>query len=139
MKAVVVDTNVLFSALRMPESELRTTLLNEECRFYVPNFLVVEIIKHREKMMSHTKESETETIAFLAEMMHLVHLVNENLVSTANIIQAHRLCKDVDENDTPFVALALELDAELWTGDKKLKQGLKKKGFHRFFEPDSKP
>jgi len=44
------------------------------------------------------------------------------------------LCKDIDESDTPFVALTIELKALLWTGDKKLKEGLKKKGFISFFE-----
>ncbi|MCH7756323.1 DNA-binding protein, partial [candidate division KSB1 bacterium] len=33
-----------------------------------------------------------------------------------------------------FVALALEFEAEIWSGDKKLIIGLKKKGFNRFFK-----
>jgi len=32
--------------------------------------------------------------------------------------------------------LTLELNGWLWTGDKKLKAGLKRKGFDRFFEPN---
>jgi predicted nucleic acid-binding protein len=40
----------------------------------------------------------------------------------------------VDEKDTPFVALTLELKAELWTKDDTLKRGLIKKGFNSFFE-----
>jgi len=35
-----------------------------------------------------------------------------------------------------FVALTLELDADLWSDDEQLKTGLKKKGFWRFFEPE---
>lgn len=42
--------------------------------------------------------------------------------------KAYELTKDVAEFDTPFVAFALELDAPLWTGDKKLKKGLSEKG-----------
>ncbi len=49
-------------------------------------------------------------------------------------LEAYRLCKDVDEKDVPFVALALELDCELWTADQPLKDGLITKGFNRFFE-----
>ena len=41
----------------------------------------------------------------------------------------------MDLKDTPFVALALHLDAHLWTDDKELKTGLRAKGFDRFFEP----
>ena len=51
-----------------------------------------------------------------------------------HIITAYHLCKDVDEKDTPFVALAIEMEAELWTRDQNLKEGLLKKGFNRFFD-----
>ncbi len=34
-----------------------------------------------------------------------------------------------------LVALALELNASIWTGDKKLKDGLIHKGFDNFFVP----
>ncbi|MEI7935826.1 MAG: PIN domain-containing protein [Verrucomicrobiota bacterium] len=34
----------------------------------------------------------------------------------------------------PFIALTLHLDGRLWTGDDKLKAGLRAKGFDRFFE-----
>jgi len=43
------------------------------------------------------------------------------------------LYKDVDEKDTPFVALSLELGFELWTRDQELIIGLKAKGFDQFY------
>ena len=33
-----------------------------------------------------------------------------------------------------IIALAIELDGEVWTGDKVLVEGLKEKGFDRFFK-----
>lgn len=42
---------------------------------------------------------------------------------------------EIDINDVAYVALALELNGRLWTGDKPLKAGLIAKGFDRFFEP----
>lgn len=47
-----------------------------------------------------------------------------------------RLCRDVDENDVAYVALALELEADLWTSDRELETGLRKKGFGKFFTPE---
>lgn len=49
-------------------------------------------------------------------------------------MEAYRLCRDVDEKDTPYVALSIHLDGQLWTDDMVLKTGLKRKGFSSFFE-----
>jgi len=48
--------------------------------------------------------------------------------------KAYDLCFDVDIKDTPFVSLSIDLAIPLWTGDKKLKDGLKQKGFHDFYD-----
>ncbi len=69
-------------------------------------------------------------------MLKHICLQKEDLTSEQNRIIAYGLCKDIDESDTPHVALTLELNGWLWTGDKKLKAGLKRKGFARFFEPN---
>lgn len=55
-------------------------------------------------------------------------MVSEELISKQSWIAAYELTKDVDEDDTPFVALAIELDTKLWTGDKVLIKGLQNKG-----------
>ncbi|RLI70084.1 hypothetical protein DRO97_11195 [Archaeoglobales archaeon] len=36
------------------------------------------------------------------------------------IKEANQICKQFDEKDTPFVALALKLNIPIWTNDKKL-------------------
>lgn len=48
-------------------------------------------------------------------------------------MEAHRLCREVDEKDTPYVALTLHLDGRLWTDDDGLKTGLRPRRFDRFF------
>jgi len=46
---------------------------------------------------------------------------------------AYDYCKNIDMKDIPFVALAIDLGIAFWTGDKKLKEGLAKMGYHNFY------
>ena len=45
-------------------------------------------------------------------------------------MEAYQLTFDIDEKDTPFIATTISLNSILWTGDKKLITGLRKKGFN---------
>lgn len=134
MKIVVVDTNILFSALLSKSSKIRATLDRTDLQFYTPNFLITEIFRHKEKILKFTNASETEVYEFLNKALQKVHFVNEELISLGNFVHAYRLCHDIDEKDTPFVALTFELEGELWTGDTELKRGLFRKGFRAFFD-----
>jgi len=42
------------------------------------------------------------------------------------IKEAFQICKNFDEKDTPFVALALKLDLPIWTNDKGMIEYAKK-------------
>ncbi len=44
--------------------------------------------------------------------------------------EAYNFTEDIDPTDAIFVALALFLNAKLWSGDKRLKEGLENKGRH---------
>jgi predicted nucleic acid-binding protein len=46
MKWVVVDTNIIFSALLKKETRIREILDESSIQFCAPNFLIVEIFKH---------------------------------------------------------------------------------------------
>ena len=50
-------------------------------------------------------------------------------------MEAYRLCKGIDEKDTPYVALTLHMDGRFWTEDEQLKTALRVRGFDRFFKP----
>jgi len=58
--------------------------------------------------------------------------LNEAVIPEKIFLKAYELIKDVDENDTIFVALTKHLKgSKLWTGDKKLMAGLQKKEFRQ--------
>ncbi len=134
MKKIIIDTNILFSALRGKNRNLRNILTIEKFQFYAPHYLFVELFKHKERLISNSQGTEDEVYEILHLFLQEIHFVSESTISIENFVNAYYLCKGTDENDMLFVALALELDAEIWTKDEKLKAGLIEKGFNRFFE-----
>ncbi|MEN0050152.1 MAG: PIN domain-containing protein [Bacteroidota bacterium] len=134
MAKLIIDSNIFYAALRAKNSKTRHALLTSNHEFFTANFLFVEIFKHKERILKKSKASEEEIYEFLIELLNVIQFINEQQISTANIIHAFRICKDVDEKDTIFIALSLEFGYKIWTRDEELKEGLKRKGFDNFFE-----
>jgi predicted nucleic acid-binding protein len=53
------------------------------------------------------------------------------VISDDALIKATELARDIDIKDVSYIALAIQLDLILLTRDKKLLQGLKRKGFRK--------
>jgi len=137
LTAVVVDTNILFSILLSREGRLRDILFNtKDARFYCCRFSIVELFKHKDKLLTISKLDEPELLEALNVILARLSFYDELSLSRASMGQALALCAGVDEKDSPFVALTIELNALLRTGDKELRRGLKAKGFQQFFVPD---
>lgn len=135
MKPVVIDTNLIFAAVHPNQGRAsKLFFFSEDHLFLAPNSLVFELIVHKEALMAQTKAPDERVYRLLEKVVARLFFVNESTISVENFIEAHHLCKDVDENDTPYVALTLQLDADLWTRDEQLKTGLRAKGFSRFFD-----
>jgi predicted nucleic acid-binding protein len=133
---VAVDTNILFSALlRGSSGRFAETILRSEHSFYVCESVVVELFKHKEKILRLSHLAEDELVRFYHVLLRRLHLHREELIGAEQWRRAHALCREVDEADTPHVALALELNGLLWTGDRALRQALEARGFDRFFAP----
>jgi len=128
---IVIDSNILFSALLSPDNRFRTLLYLSKHTFYSCNFLFVEIFKHKDKISAISKLSEDEILTQLGNIVSKIHFINEDTIPQEIFKRAYSLCKDTDENDTPFIALSIFLDAYLLTGDKELIKGLERKGFNK--------
>lgn len=134
MRPVVVDTNIIFSALLREQSQFLQLLLDGKHDFFVCELILMELFKHKEKIIRLSQLSENEVIKLYYLLLKRLHVYKEELITAENWRQAYRLCESVDEDDTPHVALTLELEGLLWTGDSKLKAGLQRQGFKHFFE-----
>ena len=132
-KRVVIDTNLIFSALLADASAIREILLDDSAKFYAPNFIIVEIFKHQRKLLKLTKLNEIEFFTYFNRIVENVNFIPLSFISIESREKAYDLCFGVDLKDIPFVALSLELNAPLYTGDNKLKNGLLAKGFINFY------
>jgi len=122
---LIVDTNLIFSALISSSSSIRDTLLESRLEFHAPNYIITELFKYKERMLKYSKLSESDFYAYLNGLVERIRFTPLDFISLESRQKAYELCKDVDIKDTPFVALAIELDVPLWTGDKKLMRGLR--------------
>lgn len=131
---IVVDTNILFSTLLNQNAHYYDILSDKSFQFLMPKFAFVELFKYKEKITKYSKHSDDEILEVLYNIMKNIQIYDEAIISSDSYKKAWHLTKDIDEKDTVFVALCLETNSELWTGDKKLMNGLKSKGFTQFFD-----
>ena len=133
--SVVVDTNLIFSALIPKASQIRDILLEKNMSFYAPNYLITEIYKHKTRIITFSKLTESEFYLYFNGVIERINFVPVDFIGVESRQKAYDLCKNVDLSDSPFIALAIDLGIPLWTGDKKLKEGLRKQGFINFYSP----
>lgn len=130
---VVVDTNILFSALLRDDTAYARILLDGSHTFYVCESTIVELFKHKERIVQHTRLDEDGVIRVLYTLLQHLHIYKEAMIDAKTRQQAFELCQAIDVADAPQVALTLHLNGLLWTGDKRLRDGLADKGFTAFF------
>ena len=128
---IIVDTSIFMSALISPKGIYAELLMNPIFKFekYSSYYLVIKIFKHKEKILKYSKLTESELLEQVYNLLKNVTLINESQIPKEVWKKSFELTKDVDENDTAFVALTEYTNGKLWTLDKKLSKGLKNKGY----------
>ena len=128
---IIVDTNIVFSALLNSNSRIGRLLLNSRnsFEFYSCKYLQKEIQCHFHRILTYSRLKEED----LSELINLIEsrifFIDEKLLPETVIFRAKELVKDIDFDDFAFVAIANYLNALLWTGDKVLIEGLRKKNY----------
>src|SRR5436190_23865039 len=103
---VIVDANIAFKTLVANRGDLRDRLSpSSNVNFQSPRFLFVEIFKHKERLARAARLSENELLEALHILVSRIEFVSEASIPVGIWMEAYRLCKDVDEKDTPYVAL----------------------------------
>ncbi len=133
---IVVDTSVFISALISPKGIFAELLMNPIFYFekYSSYYLVVEVFKHKDKILKYSKLTESELIEQVYNLMKNITLINESQIPKEIWKESYELTNDIDENDTAFIALTEFINGKLWTLDKKLSKGLRNKGYSKIIE-----
>lgn len=130
---VVVDTNIAFSAMLNTDSRIARILLQprNSITFYSTEQLSQEIEEHKEKIKKISSYSEDEFIRIKSLVTNRIRFINVRLIAKESYAFAESLTNDIDVDDTEFVALTEHMKGKLWSGDKALEKGLKRKGWNR--------
>ena len=111
--SVVVDTNLLFSALIPKASQIRDILLEKNMSFYAPNYLIAEIYKHKTRIISFSKLSESEFYVYFNGVIERINFIPIDFIGTESRQKAYDLCKNVDLSDIPFIALKKKISQSI--------------------------
>ncbi len=131
MTKIIVDTNIVFSALLNTDSRIGQILISGKNRFdfYAPAYIKFEIFKHKEKIKSIGNLTDDEFLEVYDLILKNITILNHSVIPTEIYKNAELLCRDIDIDDTSFVAISIFTKGILWTGDLKLLTGLIKKGY----------
>lgn len=128
---VVLDSNIVFSAMLNTSSNIGDIILNSQdtFTFYACEYLKEEIDNHKDKIIKIAgydlhEYNEVEILVYKQ-----IDFFAERTIPFELWKKSADFVRDTDMDDIPFVALSLFLDIKLWTGDKLLINGLTKKGF----------
>lgn len=123
----IVDANVLFSALISGNPKVLAFFMSN--RIFTPDFALEELQEHQGTVLQKTKLTTEQLKSFTIELLQRVTIIPNLLITTQSYYQAFSLCRHIDPDDTPYVALAIEFDYPLLTRDKPLATGLRANGF----------
>jgi predicted nucleic acid-binding protein len=127
---LVVDANIVFGSLLRADGAVGDIFFNSQppLVLFAPETLREEIADHRDKLLNLSKQPPAVMDALERLTLARITFLNEALISTVSWAKARALMVGLDDDDTVYVALAIQLKTALWTGDKRLRKGLLKNG-----------
>ena len=128
---IIVDANIVFSAILNTNSKIADLLLNSKGKFdfLAPDFLQTELRKYHSKISKITKLSISDVENIESKITKPILFMSGIHIPETKWIKAENLAKDIDVKDTPYIAFSLFYSCRIWSGDKALRMGLENKGF----------
>lgn len=135
---VVIDTNIAFSAILNTNSKISKIILQprSNLNLYSTIQLENELAEHWNKLKKLSKYSEIELHRAVSLIKNKIKFINVELIPRIIFAKAEELTKNVDIDDTEFVALTEHIRGKLWTGDKELIKGMKRQKWNTLISTD---
>ena len=135
---IIVDTNIVFSAILNSNGKIADILINSGniFNFIAPNFLRIEIFKHYSKLVKISGLTLEQILESEYQIYKSITFISEEQIDKKNWQIAYELVHDIDPKDSVYIAYSKQFNCNLWTGDLKLIMGLVKKDYHHFFSTD---
>ncbi len=135
---IVVDTNIVFSAILNTHSNIGDVILNSSniVHFWSCHFLFEEIYKNWDKLKGVSGLEDKNLLESYRIITDKIRFIDEMLIPKEHRIKAYELVKEIDLKDIAFVALNEYHKAILWSGDKSLVKGLRSKGYDNIITTD---
>lgn len=113
---LVVDTNIIISSL-LKESMSRRIIMLPELDLYTPEYVNIEIERHSDRIRKSTGLPDHEFNLLMSQILSGMTVIPLEEFKD-NLKPAYEVMKDIDPEDTAFLALAMSLDCDgIWTND----------------------
>jgi predicted nucleic acid-binding protein len=111
---IVVDTNIVFSAVLNSTGKIGDLLMNSDgvFQFFGCDFLKEELDENHEKLKKISGLNDWEIETSKDRIFTKITFINTLLVPVDIILEAEMLVADVDPDDTEHVALNLHLQSQ---------------------------
>ena len=115
---LIIDANILFAAL-VKDGATIELILEYDFHLFAPEFLFDEFSKYKDELLEKTKRTPEEFDQILDLLKLKINVVPKEDFETF-LEQAHKISPDPD--DAVYFALALKINAGIWSNDKKLNE-----------------
>ncbi|TAN34843.1 hypothetical protein EPN27_04525, partial [Patescibacteria group bacterium] len=108
---IIVDTNIVFSAILNTEGKIGNLLIDSEkqFQFFSTDYLRFELNKHHQKLKYFSGLSDFEIEEAKYRITKYIQFINIEIIPEQIWKEAGKIISDIDIDDIDFVALTISL------------------------------
>lgn len=128
---ITVDTNIIITALINSAGQEFSILKKEQEKidFVSCKTLVKEFYRNMQKISALTTSPLSDLLFQFHSLSGKFFWVDKDDIDENSLQKADKLIEGLDSKDYLFLAISICFDSLLWTGDNKLRKGLRRRGF----------